>query len=281
MAEVDDLSEYIPDDADMIILCWNRDDPDVWPLDDYDAVRRACATGSPVPARWSVGNRVNIPRGTTCFLLVQGQLHPRGLVGFAVTTGTPYLDEHWADPTRQTHYVDLDFIELLDVDDVVPVRVLDAVTPGIPWLKGIRGSGFPVKPEYQPDLMDTWIQYCGEGEERGPGEFEDGEYEEGAVRTIRVNRYERDPLARKECLDFHGPICQACGVDLRTIYGDDLGTRAIHVHHIRPMATRGGKPYSLNAKKDLVPLCPNCHNVIHKFDPVPTPKKFAKTIRKA
>ena len=96
--------------------------------------------------------------------------------------------------------------------------------------------------------------------------------------SSHYNRYERDPRARKACLDFHGPICQACGIDLRAIYGPELGTRAVHVHHIRPMASHGGKPYKLDPKKDLVPLCPNCHNVIHKTDPVLTPRQFVKQI---
>lgn len=262
----------------MIILCWNRDFPDVWPLDEYDEVRRTCAGGWTSPGTWSVGNRVNIPVDTTCFLLTQGQQHPRGLVALAVTTSEPYEDEHYNDPSRTTHYVELQFVELLDVDDVVPVAVLDAALPWIPWLKGIRGSGFPVKDEYQATLFDTWDQYSGNGEERVPGELDGDEYVEGGVRTIRVNRYERDPQARKACLDFHGPICQACGVDLRAIYGPELGARAVHVHHIRPMATRGGKQYTLDPKKDLVPLCPNCHNVIHKTDPVLTPRQFVKQI---
>jgi len=119
--------------------------------------------------------------------------------------------------------------------------------------------------------------YWGGGE--GYGELETGECLEGVVRTITVNRYERDPKARKACRLYHGYTCYACDADLTKTYGDELGRRAIHVHHVIPMATRG-KEYQLDPVKDLVPLCPNCHNVIHKTDPVKIPDEFRKSLGK-
>jgi len=50
------------------------------------------------------------------------------------------------------------------------------------------------------------------------------------------------------------------------IYGK-LGKGFIHVHHLKPIATRKGKTYTLDPKKDLIPVCPNCHAMLHRTDP--------------
>jgi len=100
------------------------------------------------------------------------------------------------------------------------------------------------------------------------------------VRTVMVNRYERDPQARKACLDHYGHSCQACQADLTEIYGEELGRRTVHVHHVIPMASRD-EEYRLDPVADLIPLCPNCHNAIHKTQPVMTPTDFrAKVLRR-
>lgn len=35
------------------------------------------------------------------------------------------------------------------------------------------------------------------------------------------------------------------------------------MHHIKPL-NKIGKNYKINPKKDLIPICPNCHAMIHK-----------------
>lgn len=265
----------------MILLCWNRDQGDTWPLGDYEDVRKTCERGEVTEGTWSVGNRVNISIGTECFLLIQGAKYPRGIVAQGITTSEPWEDEHYADPERTTNYVDIQWNSLLPIDDLIPVAILDRELPQIPWASGgIRGSGFRIRPEFQERLRGIWAQFSGEDEEQEPGEMAGGEYIEGGVRTIVVNRYERDPNARRACLAHHGYICFACDVDLSKIYGKEYGNRAIHVHHIEPMATRNGETYIVDPIKDLIPLCPNCHNVIHKTNPVRTPEQFREHILK-
>jgi len=48
-------------------------------------------------------------------------------------------------------------------------------------------------------------------------------------------------------------------------YGE-IGKGFIHVHHKRALAALG-KHYRLNAVQDLVPVCPNCHAMLHKREP--------------
>ncbi len=85
---------------------------------------------------------------------------------------------------------------------------------------------------------------------------------EGAVSTISINKYERNPLARRMCIEHFGAFCNICGFDFHKTYGA-LGKDYIHVHHLIPIASIGME-YKLIPEKDLIPVCANCHAMIHK-----------------
>ena len=87
---------------------------------------------------------------------------------------------------------------------------------------------------------------------------------EGGCQSITVNRYERDPRLRTECLNHYGPICRVCSFDFRATYGP-IGRDYCHIHHTKPLASLDG-PTKVNPITDLIPLCPNCHAMIHRRD---------------
>jgi 5-methylcytosine-specific restriction protein A len=88
---------------------------------------------------------------------------------------------------------------------------------------------------------------------------------EGAVQTIKVNRYERSRLNRTACIALLGDSCKACGIRMVDRYGA-VADGLIHVHHTKPVSQLGSG-YVIDPAKDLVPLCPNCHAVAHCDDP--------------
>lgn len=88
---------------------------------------------------------------------------------------------------------------------------------------------------------------------------------EGAVQTITVNSYERNPDARKKCIERHGHTCAVCGFDFGSMYGI-IGINYIHVHHIKPLSEIKAQ-YEVNPIEDLRPVCPNCHAMLHKRKP--------------
>lgn len=90
---------------------------------------------------------------------------------------------------------------------------------------------------------------------------------EGAKKSIIVNVYERDPIARKRCLAIKGYKCIVCNFDFSAFYGD-VGRQFIHVHHTKPLSTIN-QGYMVDPCKDLVPVCPNCHSMLHKKKPEP------------
>tara|TARA_B110000046_G_scaffold33942_1_gene36527 strand:+ start:17432 stop:18268 length:837 start_codon:yes stop_codon:yes gene_type:complete len=99
---------------------------------------------------------------------------------------------------------------------------------------------------------------------------------EGALERVAVNRYERSALNRKLCLKHYGAECRVCEFNFNNIFGK-LGEGFIHVHHITPVSQLGDN-YIINPIKDLIPLCPNCHAMIHKKNPPFTIEEL-KTIR--
>src|SRR5262249_12585145 len=90
-------------------------------------------------------------------------------------------------------------------------------------------------------------------------------YNEGSVQRILINRYERDPRAREECIRHHGTTCFLCGFDFVAVYGEVMGGFT-HVHHLNPLSSVG-PDYEVNPIKDLWPVCPNCRAVLHRREP--------------
>ncbi len=93
----------------------------------------------------------------------------------------------------------------------------------------------------------------------------DEDLREGARITVTVNRFERNPKARKKCLAHYGPKCVICGMDFQAVYGK-AAIVSVHVHHLCP-GSAVGKEYVVDPIADLRPVCPNCHAVIHMQKP--------------
>lgn len=101
-------------------------------------------------------------------------------------------------------------------------------------------------------------------------------YSEGDIHRIEVNKYERNPLNRKLCLAAKGYDCVICGMNFEKRYGE-IGYRFIHVHHIVPIS-KLESGYIINPVEDLVPVCPNCHSMLHRKDPPYSPEELSDMI---
>jgi len=88
---------------------------------------------------------------------------------------------------------------------------------------------------------------------------------EGASYYSLVKHYERSRINRAACIEIKGADCAACGFNFGAIFGS-LGEGYIHIHHIVPVSQLGPN-YVINPGTDLIPLCPNCHAMIHRRNP--------------
>lgn len=99
-------------------------------------------------------------------------------------------------------------------------------------------------------------------------------YIEGASKIISVNTYERNSAARKKCITHYGYKCAVCSFNFEKVYGA-IGKKYIHVHHVIPIGNLK-REYELDPIKDLIPICPNCHAIIHRTQPVITVEELRK-----
>lgn len=123
---------------------------------------------------------------------------------------------------------------------------------------GLRRLGFDVP---GPDQPAAEIAESPESLAALPPAFE------GAERQVTRNIRERDPAARRAA-EAHwrqlrgGLICEGCGIDFGRAYGP-RGAGFMHFHHLTPLAAADG-PRAVDGARDLVPLCPNCHAMVHR-----------------
>jgi len=91
-------------------------------------------------------------------------------------------------------------------------------------------------------------------------------YVEGIKTQFTGDRYERSRVNRMACIAANGFRCKVCGFDFGETYGQ-VGEGFIHVHHLIPLSQSGDEGRVFDPVKELVPVCPNCHAMIHKRTP--------------
>ena len=100
--------------------------------------------------------------------------------------------------------------------------------------------------------------------------------EEGKKIQVLQTKYERNPINRKICIEKNGCKCKICGFDFEKEYGE-IGKGFIHVHHIVPISQKGGE-HIPDSYIDLIPVCPNCHAMLHSSNPPLMPEDLIARI---
>lgn len=199
--------------------------------------------------------------------------------------GTPGRTGH----VYHNHFVGADLTWFGKPSTTIHQPSIQAITSGIQrvyvfYRKDNRGSfifagqakakevkdSTPVEVLWSFDLSANFIEF--------PDELsEPGLILEGAKKTVTVNLYERDIGARAACLRHWGVQCVVCNFDFKTLYGK-LGDGYIHVHHLRPLSEVGAA-YELDPVRDLRPVCPNCHAMLHRRTPALNIEELQEILR--
>ncbi|MCX5086912.1 HNH endonuclease [Streptomyces sp. NBC_00401] len=113
------------------------------------------------------------------------------------------------------------------------------------------------------------------------GDEDDDEYgaPEGRLLMRRHRARERNKGLRKRKIESvlrrgHSLACEACGFDFEAVYGD-RGAGYIECHHVIPLHMAGEGRTRLS---DLALICANCHRMIHRRAPWPTPEELKAAI---
>lgn len=140
------------------------------------------------------------------------------------------------------------------------------------------GKGRQAKAEKVVENITHKFPLTGIAHSQFPDEVPDAQtYFEGATRQVSVNVYERNPKARAECIRIHGLICSICDFDFEEVYGK-IGIGFIHIHHLRNLADVG-ESYEVDPEKDLIPVCPNCHAMLHRSE-APSPQELRALVNR-
>lgn len=88
---------------------------------------------------------------------------------------------------------------------------------------------------------------------------------EGNSKRVEVSVYKRCLEARQKCIELKGCFCSVCGFNFEKNYGS-IGQGFIHIHHINQLSETNDERI-VNPETDLLPVCPNCHSMLHKRKP--------------
>ena len=239
------------------LLTWN---PQNWGWPRFDPLYEQLLAGGRPLLRWSCGRTKKIAVGDRVYLMRLGSMEPTGILAAGWVTEAPVSAPHWSgEAGREALYIHFEPEALLDPNQD---RLLDptAVNEAFTWRP--QSSGITIPPLIAAQLDTAWQEHLVAPQRSPQREKTKGAFQEGKKIKTTSHRYERDPKARQACIDHYGAVCQACGFDFGAVYGV-LGAGYIQVHHITPLAVRDG-PYEVDPITDLVPLCANCHVMVHR-----------------
>jgi len=153
-----------------------------------------------------------------------------------------------------------------ELGDVILAKAIYAVSQHLEYYEDLRKTKLLQIREIR-DRYST--QLATEDRAVYPDDLPTGsEYVEGKSKQILVNVYERNFEARTVCLKYYGHDCTVCGFNFEKRYGE-TGKGRIHVHHLVEISTIKST-YKIDPVKDLRPVCPNCHMMIHSKQPAHT-----------
>jgi|SRR5882724_10078670 len=261
------------------LFVWN---PDKWDWTTLEKAIEELHNSGKTTERWSVRSHKKIKLGDRAFLARVGS-EPRGIFGAGYVASQPFLSRHWSGEDKDVQRVLIDFEVLLNPDKE-PILTIDILKTGNlskqQWTP--QSSGISIRQELTEELEGVWFDFLTTTKKIRFDPFKPTEnlneqtFNEGTVTQVLQTRYERNPFAREQCLKHFGYKCSVCDFDFADFYGE-IGKNFIHVHHLAQIASVK-KSYSIDPTKDLRPVCPNCHAMLHRQNPAFTIEELKSRI---
>jgi 5-methylcytosine-specific restriction protein A len=254
------------------LLTWN---PLKWHWQDLDTLSKAIREGQTASRRWSCGNSKRIKRGDRLFMIALGASTEieKGIFASGIALRDSFSEPHWDKEKRLQGVTSQYTIVLFDTlfnpfEEVGLPRELLNYPPfdNVNW--STQSSGISIPENVAQHLEAMWLPIAkSANDSHDLNDFVQGDenYFEGTAYQLTLTRYERNKQARLVCLQHYGTVCLICGFDFEEKYGE-LGAGFIHVHHITPLSEINAE-YAVDPIRDLKPVCPNCHAMIHRRTP--------------
>lgn len=250
------------------LLAWN---PKRWIWNNIVQMSEDVKMGMIVHDRWSSGVTKRLQKGDRFFLIRLGK-EPKGIFASGSIVKNSFEDLHWDNEKSSlgetTNYVEIQYDTLLnpDTDSILP-RDLLSMPPLSEMHWDTQMSGVQIPDNVATELEQLWANFRSSAVFTFPEEVDQVQEDifEGAIHKVTVNAYERNPEARKQCINHYGAKCSICNFNFFDVYGE-AGRDFIHIHHLKPISEIG-ETYKVDPIRDLRPVCPNCHAIIHKRKP--------------
>ena len=131
---------------------------------------------------------------------------------------------------------------------------------------GQKSVWYVDKPERQ-ELKDDLLDYIEDiiNQADSSDEYKHHLHDESRTYITSTKQIYRSQAAKADCIRLKGCYCNICGFDFEKTYGE-MGKDYIEVHHITPigrLSTAEGYE-GTDPQNDLIPLCSNCHSMIHR-----------------
>lgn len=246
------------------LFTWN---PAKFDWDDINESIKEIETSGRTSLNWSIVSYKKVKPGDRAFVMRLGK-EPKGIMGSGVIKSGARLKKHWSGENKMVYYAKVEFDIILHPDQE-PLLSLEFLKSGklskFNWTP--QASGIEIPQTHADELETAWFNFLGSQyilnnplstDESGPETI----FTEGSPNKILITKYERNPIARKICIEHHGLSCAVCDFNFEKVYGE-IGQHFIQVHHLYQIA-KIGKKYTIDPIKDLRPVCPNCHVMIHQ-----------------
>lgn len=214
---------------------------------------------------WSCGVNKSIKKGDRIFLIKLGE-NPKGIIGSGFSISNVFQTAHWDDNLaaqgKQANRIEIEFDTLSENPIITIDELKESFSENQTWLP--QASGIQINKEIVFELEKLWSKKT---LSILPENIQDisNLYLEGKRIQKLSYFYERNSEAREKCILHYGYSCQVCGIDFKQKYGE-IGKNFIHVHHKKPLSEIN-QEYLIDPIIDLIPVCPNCHSMIHRTVP--------------
>ncbi len=242
----------------------SKDDPEQKTL--AEAIHEVEESGITLE-KWVCRHHRMIRPGDKAYLAVTGK-NNNGIIGSGVICDIPpfLAEDSRIGVNKKVYKVWIQFDVLLDPskDDLL---TRSTIVKEIPKYNP-RSSGAVIAAEVAYKIDKLW----------GNVTRKDSiaELVEGAPKQITQTVYERNIKARQQCIDHYGLSCFVCTFNFEKFYGD-IGKDFIHVHHLTQFPLFGVE-HTVDPVKALIPVCPNCHSMIHRRKKAYSPEEIKEYI---
>ena len=134
----------------------------------------------------------------------------------------------------------------------------------------IEESHLVSKEEYVPQIIESMMNLVEVAKEEVSTEMSE-------AKEIVPNQEKTLAEIKAECISYYGAICDICGFDYGYTYGDAY-EMDIEVHNLKGIVGEEVLP-DTHPIEDLIPICHNCHHMLHSHPTELTVDKMRKMVK--